>query len=140
MDYTTFQHNLCHFFSPWASCSFTYSVPFGFVSFLHAINGSLWHNQLGHPYETVLNQFLKSMNTIVLSNTIYSICNACQLGKSHRLRLVNAHSKAGTPFEVMHVDIWRPFTIISSNDMWYFLLFIDDCTIYKWIFFMNNKG
>lgn len=70
----------------------------------------------------------------------YSLCNACQIAKSHKLPLSMAHHSSVIPFETIHVDIWGSSPIISSNDIHYFLLFVDDCTRYKWLFVMHGKG
>lgn len=62
------------------------------------------------------------------------------MGKFHRPALTTLHLRFVAPFEIVYVDIWRPYPVINSSEMHYFLLFVDDYTRYKWLFVMNNKG
>lgn len=46
------------------------------------VHGLLWHERLGHPYEVVVQQVLKSITKTISSNTYPNVCSACQIGKS----------------------------------------------------------
>lgn len=107
------------------SCTASSSSPFGFARIIHTVNGSFWHDRLDHPHQAVLDLILKGMDMVVQPNTSYSLYNACQMGKSHRLRLIVAHHRSVIPFVILHVDIWRPPPVKWNA------LFVDDCTKYK---------
>lgn len=61
------------------------SVPFSLVTKINYVNGSLWHDILGHPHQTILDQVVKRLNMRIQSHMSYNVCNACQKAKSHRL-------------------------------------------------------
>ncbi|KAG8489153.1 hypothetical protein CXB51_017190 [Gossypium anomalum] len=44
-----------------------------------------WHQRLGHPSTNVLNHLLSACNISTLHTIVSSLCNACALGKSHKL-------------------------------------------------------
>lgn len=43
-------------------------------------------------------------------------------------------------FELVHADIWGPFTISSMKDERYFLTLVDDYSRFTWIHLMKNKS
>lgn len=40
----------------------------------------------------------------------------------------------------MHIDIWRPYPSTIINRVRYFVLFVDNCTHFQWIFVLHNKS
>ncbi|CAH9114211.1 unnamed protein product, partial [Cuscuta epithymum] len=44
-----------------------------------------WHHRFGHPHESVLRRLVSRFNLPISSNKLSSICESCQLEKSHRL-------------------------------------------------------
>lgn len=43
------------------------------------------------------------------------------------------------PFELVHFDLWGPSLVIFVNVVKYFLLFIDDCTHFSWMYLLNSN-
>ena len=43
-------------------------------------------------------------------------------------------------FELIHIDIWAPFSIPSKNGSRYFLTIIDDYSRCTWIYLMKHKS
>lgn len=99
-----------------------------------------WHQRLAHPHEPLLRRLISSFNLPVSSNKFPNVCDSCQLGKSHRFPLGSSHIASSTPFELIYSDVWGPSPKFSINGNRYFVLFIDDCTKYVWIYFLSHKS
>lgn len=54
-----------------------------------------------------------------------SICNACQLAKSHQLPYVPSNHRTLAPLDLIHSDVWGPAPC-SVNGFKYYISFIDD--------------
>ncbi|KAK2966046.1 hypothetical protein RJ640_001980 [Escallonia rubra] len=103
----------------------------------------IWHRRLGHPspqkLEALFSSRLLTTKPVSLSNVNKS-CVDCSLSKSVRLPFP-LHSDIKTkPFDLIHSDVWGPAPVTSRLGYKYFLLFIDDCTRYTWIYFMRHKS
>ncbi|RVW18439.1 Retrovirus-related Pol polyprotein from transposon RE1 [Vitis vinifera] len=72
-------------------------------------------------------------------NKTTSVCCACQLSKSHKLPFSPASSKASTPLELIHANLWGPAPISSTIGVKYFLLLLDDFSRYSWIYEGSSK-
>ena len=44
------------------------------------------------------------------------------------------------PFDLVHMDVWGPFSIPISDGYRYFLTLVDDATRATWLFFMKAKS
>lgn len=47
--------------------------------------------------------------------------------------------KSKTPFELIHRDVWGPFSTASSSGAYYFLTIVDDYTRCTWLYLMKTK-
>lgn len=99
-----------------------------------------WHRRLTHPHEPVLRRLVSSFHLPVSSNKLPNVCHPCQLGKSHRFHLSTSHKSSSKPFELVYSDVWGPSPIFSLNGLRYFVLFIDNCTKFIWIYFLSHKS
>ena len=68
------------------------------------------------------------------------VCEACQLGKSHKLPFSKSHHSSTAPLELLYSDVWGPSPILSSNGHRNYVHFLDDFTKFTWIFPMINKS
>ncbi|KAL4588192.1 hypothetical protein LXL04_001074 [Taraxacum kok-saghyz] len=50
-----------------------------------------WHNRLAHLHASLLRHLVSSFNLPLSSNKFPNVCDACQLGKSHRFPLPVSH-------------------------------------------------
>jgi transposase InsO family protein len=62
------------------------------------------------------------------------------LAKQHRLVFLVSHSVSTSPFDLVHCDIWGPYSTASLTGAKYFLTIVDDCTRFTWVHLMNNKA
>jgi len=103
----------------------------------------LWHARLGHPHFRLVAS-LSRIGSIScsdkLTQTDYSYCDGCQLGKSHRLPFSPNDKHSDLPFDRLHCDLWGPSPISSVNGYRYYAVFIDDCTRFSWMFPLKHKS
>lgn len=103
----------------------------------------LWHERLGHPginsFKEMAGQGL--IPGIKSSNIDKHFCESCQSGKIHRLPFhANLNTRANKPGEVIHSDICGKMPITSLGGANFFLLFKDDCTSYRFVYFVKHKS
>ena len=124
-----------------------YPIPFSHVSSSpsHAsssvrVSSSQWHQRLGHPSATVVQNIVKKHELPCLSSSnSASVCDACQCAKSHQLSY-SASSRVSTmPLELIHSDVWGP-ALGSSGGFKYYVSFVDDFSRYSWIYLLKHKS
>lgn len=67
-----------------------------------------------------------------------SVCNACQLAKSHQLPYNNAIHRSTSPLELVFSDVWGPAPT-SVGGYKYYISFIDDFSKFTWIYLMHDR-
>ncbi|XP_075079734.1 uncharacterized protein LOC142164969 [Nicotiana tabacum] len=68
-------------------------------------------------------------------------CSICPLARQVRLPFSHSsNSRVVAPFELIHIDVWGPYKISTYNGMNYFLIFMDDFSIWTWVFMMRVKS
>ncbi|MEX5523374.1 hypothetical protein, partial [Bacillus cereus] len=77
---------------------------------------------------------------VPINKSVYSFCQACCLGKSHRLPSSSSTTEYSTPFELVFADLWGPAALESSSGYYYFLTCVDAYTKYTWIFPLKQKS
>ena len=101
------------------------------------IPSSLWHLRLGHPSDAKLSS-LKN----VLSNVVFTFnkdCEICPLAKHKRLHFPFLNHISEFPFDIVHCDIWGPYSVPTVDGHKYFLTIVDDCTRSTWVYLMKSK-
>ena len=43
-------------------------------------------------------------------------------------------------FDLIHSDLWRPFSVSTTGGSRYFIVFVDDYSRYNWIFNMKHRS
>ena len=99
---------------------------------------NLWHARLGHPCQRVLNNVLINLN--INKTPISDFCSVCQLAKSHKQPFSSSPSHTSGILEILHVDVWGPSPVVSSERYRYYLSIVDDFTCFSWIFPMKVKA
>jgi hypothetical protein len=84
----------------------------------------VWHARLGHSSFRIVEILNKtggiSINSSV-SSSPSSICNSCQLGKSHRLPFAPNEKCSSLPLQLIHCDLWGPFCLHLRSGIMLFL-------------------
>ena len=73
-------------------------------------------------------------------NVISSFCCACQYGKQSKQQLKNTETKTKTALELIHIDLWGLAPIPSIKGHIYYISFVDNKTIYTWLFPITTKS
>lgn len=108
-----------------------------------AVKDSLqsWHEKLGHQNVNHVKQFLKAQQIEIKGREDF-FCEGCVFGKSHRLPFPKRKKedyKSQAQCELIHADLCGPFQENSINGSRYFLLFKDDFSRYRTVFFLKSK-
>ena len=103
------------------------------ASFSSTNKHSLWHQRLGHPSESVFNKIHPSLPKGTDG------CDICHYSKSTRLPFNLSLSKSSEMFELVHSNVWGPFSL-SIDGFKYFVTFIDDFSKVTWVYLLKSKS
>ena len=96
----------------------------------------LWHRQLGHPSEKVV----QSLPFISRSSSSFNkACDVCHQAKQPRNTFSISDSRATIKFEIIYCDLWGPYYTPSSFGATYFLTLLDDYSRAMWVFLLFDK-
>ena len=121
---------------------------FSFVNSVNSCNSasiidstSLWHSKLGHPSFQRL-AILHSLvpDVINCSNNKSFDCPICPIAKKKRLPFQSSIHVSNSCFDLIHVDIWGPYSTPSLNGSKFFLTIVDDFNRCTWTFLMSQKS
>jgi hypothetical protein len=99
---------------------------------------SQWYARLGHPSPQVLRSILH-LNKIPCSReSLSSVCNACQIAKSHQLPYITSVHRSSSPLELIFSDVWG-HTPSSIGGFKYYISFIDDFSKFSRIYLMHDR-
>jgi transposase InsO family protein len=106
-----------------------------------ASNQNLWHRRLGHLGYQDLKRLENMTEEISIDNhNETTFCEVCVLTKKTRNPHKGPSTRATTPFERIHIDLCGGgATLPSKGGIRYFMLFTDDYTRYKYVYFLKSK-
>ena len=104
----------------------------------HANLYSLWHSRLGHPSDMKLHSLGHLFP--LLHNCCTKDCIVCPLAKQKRLPFPFDNKKAVHSFDLVHMDVWGPFSIPTTARHRFFLTIVDDASRATWVFLMKAKS
>ena len=93
---------------------------------------NIWHFRLGHLSGKRLN--ILSQDFPFISKHTMEMCDVCHLAKQRKLSYSASMSKASKIFELIHLDIWGPFSKVFVHGHKYFLTILDDFSRYTWVY------
>jgi transposase InsO family protein len=67
-------------------------------------------------------------------------CSICPLAKQHRIPFSISTTHSTHILQLIHCDIWGPFSSASSNGSKFFLTIVDDFSRFTWVYLMHNKS
>lgn len=97
-----------------------------------------WHQKLAHQNVQQCKKILKNHELDVPDEEFQ--CEACIFGKQHRLPFPESTSVTTKPGEVVHADVCGPMEEDSIGRSKYFLLFKDDYSHYRTVYFLKQKS
>ena len=107
-------------------------------SLVAASGSALWHRRLGHHGHEALSKLASSGLPTCRHDTSSSLCHACQLGRHVRLPFHVSASRASNNFDLIHCDLWTS-PVLSVSGYKYYLVILDDCSHYLWVFPLKLK-
>ena len=102
-------------------------------------NSILWHNRIGHPSSSRLHLISSIILDVTFCDKEFPVCTVCPLAKQKRLSFPNENNICSSIFDLVHCDIWGPFSIPSINGFKYFLTIVDDCSRCTWVYLLKFK-
>ncbi|CAK9811716.1 Retrovirus-related Pol polyprotein from transposon TNT 1-94 [Anthophora quadrimaculata] len=103
----------------------------------------LWHERMGHAnIRAVLNTSkVFGDKDLVLEKVEDFQCEACIMGKQTRKpHKTVKHESNFKPGQKIHTDVCGPINIESPRGSKYFLLFKDECTSFRKVYFLRHKA
>ena len=106
------------------------------------LNTMVLHQRLGHPNTKVLSHVINSCSSLknISGNKTIDSCDACKMGKMHKLHFPITETKTKNPLELLHTDLWGPSPTPSIQGYKYYISFVDDFTRFTWIFPLKTKA
>ena len=75
-----------------------------------------------------------------LKNVDLDLCENCVYGKQKRVIFIRVgKQKKSEKLELVHTYVWGPAQVSALGGSRYYATFIDDATIKKWIYCIQNK-
>ena len=68
-----------------------------------------------------------------------SMCTVCIQAKHNQRRIRVPVKRTTKPFELVHSDVCGPFSTLTLGDDRYYILFIDDYTMYTSVWLLRNN-
>ena len=102
-----------------------------------------WHKRLGHASPDTLVHMAKEGlvdGLQLVGNTKMPFCETCQFGKQTRNPFPKEAVRSKKVLELIHSDVCGPMPVNSVGGSRYFVTFVDDCTRYTAVYFMNKKS
>lgn len=103
----------------------------------------LWHNRLGHLHFRGIQQLKQKgmiAGNVPASPLTSANCEVCLQGKLTALPFKSREEISDEKLKIVHTDVCGPMRVQSKGGAKYFVSFIDDCTRYGFVYFMNKKS
>ena len=98
----------------------------------------LWHYRLGHPSSQRMSLISQEFPFVKFHKV--EPCDICQFARQKRLSYAVSNSRASRKFELLHFDIWGPFSVHSIHGHKFFLTVVDDFTRFTWVILLKSKS
>lgn len=103
------------------------------------VDNSLWHSRLGHPAMDII-YLITDVLGIKQKNKGVFHCSICPLAKQKHIPYVSNNNIRTHAFDLLHIDIWGPFSEPTPEGYIYFLTIVDDHTRVTWIYLLRTKS
>jgi len=67
-------------------------------------------------------------------------CDICQRAKQKKLSYPNRNNLCSASFDLLHIDVWGPFSEPTVEGFRYFLTIVDDHTRVTWVYLLRLKS
>ncbi|GJY81077.1 putative RNA-directed DNA polymerase, partial [Tanacetum coccineum] len=97
----------------------------------------LWHSRLGHPADHVL--YVLSGKIGLKYDKHVSPCDICHKAKLTREPFPLSDHKSLVVGDLVHLDLWGPYRVVSRDGYIYFLTIVDDYSRAVWAYLLKTK-
>uniref|UniRef100_A0A5K0UXE8 GAG-pre-integrase domain-containing protein n=1 Tax=Nymphaea colorata TaxID=210225 RepID=A0A5K0UXE8_9MAGN len=84
-----------------------------------------WLERLAHPSMKIMQYILYEYGLPSIFNKFDSLCEACQMGKSHTLPFSSSIHEINGPLELIYIDVWGSVPIASMQGYYFYINFVD---------------
>ena len=105
----------------------------------HTAQPHLWHSRMGHPSNAKLAS-IKPNDVPCFPSFEHFNCVICPLAKQKRLPFNKSSHFSSSCFELIHCDLWGPFSIPTIDHCKYFLTIVDDYSRCTWVYLLKHKS
>lgn len=100
-----------------------------------------WHKRLGHaPYIVLQHINSPDISSTITNKTKLQACDICHKAKQTRLPFPISTSITSAKFELIHADVWGPYSEPSLSGTNYMLTLVDDYTRVTWVYLLHHKS
>ena len=120
-----------------AGCQSSFSLPW--VNHVSSISqDTLWHYRLGHPSSQRMTLISQQFPFVKFHKV--EPCDICHFARQKKLSYTVSNNRASNKFDLLHLDIWGPFSTHSVHGHRFFLTIVDDFTRFTWIILLKSKA
>lgn len=101
---------------------------------------STWHRCLGHCHASSIKTVLDICKVSYQNKYVIDLCNACCLGKTHRLHFPPSYRVHHSPFKLVFTNLWGLTHYPYLGGYFYYITFVDVCIKFTWIYFLSSKS
>lgn len=107
---------------------------------MNNVDSCTWHNRLGHLSFKRLACLKDQLHFKDDKGNAVVPCSICPLAKQRRLSFTSNNHLSPNAFDLVHGDIWGPYSSPTRSGHKYFLTLVDDCTWFTWVYLMKQKS
>ncbi|KAL2938470.1 Retrovirus-related Pol polyprotein from transposon RE1 [Bienertia sinuspersici] len=97
----------------------------------------LWHLRFGHLPFNKLQYAISDIKSTIDPGCIYQFCPKA---KQTRLSFPVSASCTNKKFEIVHVDVWGPYKVMTHDKCNMFVTIVDDWSRHTWVFLIKQKS
>lgn len=97
------------------------------------------HSRLGHLSNAKL-ALVNDDNVPSFKSNENFHCDVCPLDKQKRLPFKSSTHVSDNCFDIIHCDLWGPFSVSKMNGYRFFLTIVDDCSKCTWVYLLKHKS
>ncbi|XP_038895765.1 uncharacterized protein LOC120083929 [Benincasa hispida] len=102
--------------------------------------GRLRDGLLGHPSLSRLSALKHVLRLDFVSLHSTFPCDICPLGKQKKLSFELHNNRSSAVFDLIHANIWGPFSTPTHVGHKFFLTIVDDHSRFTWVFMLKSKS
>ena len=80
------------------------------------------------------------IQTLMKRAEIPSFCTICPASRQHRLPFKDSYIMTYRTFDLLHMDVWGPYSHKTHTGCTYFLTIIDDFIRFTWLYLLKQKS